>query len=95
MTQAQIPAGDDRFLEADFSKTATNHGTTVSSVDWSIVQGDDKGTLGNPYLIESSSIVLLNTSTTPGKLLIKATATMADTQTFSVWFGIESTIPEV
>lgn len=87
-TTRSIPLGDDRKLEVDFSLTAANFGTSVSSCAWTIDDGDTIGSLSGAALSSSIATVLFSTTTVEGTAQIRATATMADGQTASHFFCI-------
>lgn len=87
-TTRTIPLGDDRILEVDFSQTAANFGTTVSSCAWTVVTGETVGSVSGAALSSSIATALFSTTTVEGVALIRATATMADTQTASHYFCI-------
>lgn len=84
-----IPQGDLRYAQMDFSVSAGRLGTTVSSVAWSVEEGSTVTISGTPTLSGSIAQALLQAgSNTSGCSLIKVKATMADSQTVSEYIKI-------
>ena len=85
----EIPQGDQRYADVDFSNAAGKLGTTASSAAWSVEEGNSVTISGTPTLASNVAQGLLVASgTVTGCSLIKIKATMADTQTVTEYIKI-------
>jgi hypothetical protein len=89
----EIPQGDTRNAEVDFTSTASDFSTTVASAAWT-VEGTSV-TLGGVAAVASNVATesLVAGANKSGCTLVRVQATMADGQTVSKYFRINVTDP--
>lgn len=84
----------ERFIHALFSKDATKFSTTVSSVAWEIIEGTGVVTIsGTPTVAANGDAQALIVAATMGCAVIRAQATLADTQKVNAYIEIEVVEP--
>ena len=84
-----IPQGDTRNVEVDFSAAASSFGVNASSVAWSVDDGTSVTISGTPTISSNVSTgTLVAAANKTGCSLIKVKATMSDSQTISKFFKI-------
>lgn len=91
----EIPQGDQRYADASFKNTASKLGTSVSSATWTVEDGSSVTISGTPTLSSNvSQGLLVADANQTGCSLIKVKATMADTQTVSLFMKIKVIEPD-
>lgn len=82
-----------RLAEADFDDTAAATSTSVSSVAWSVPDGTTV-TISNESTSSNVSTALISASTSTGCSLVRALATMANSEKHSIYFKFNVIEPE-
>ena len=84
-----VPQGDTRNVEVDYSAAASSFGVSASSVVWTVDDGSSVTISGTPSIITNISTgTIVAGANKTGCSLIKAKATMTDSQTITAFFKI-------
>jgi hypothetical protein len=86
-----VNVGEIQFFYADFDADATLKGTTVSTVDWEVLDNSGTG-ITNESLTGNVAKALLN-FTAEGTTTFKATATYANTEVKDFLFKVQVIMP--
>ena len=77
----ELRTGEKREISIDFTSAADREGTTVSSVTWSVAEGQDVVTVSGESLTSNVATALIAIDDEwDGHASISVKATMADTQ---------------
>ena len=84
-----LPVGDSRNVEIDFTIAAANFGLNFASVTWAIEAGDSVTINGVPTISSNISTgLLVADATKTGCTIIKVQGTLSDNQTVSEFFRV-------
>ena len=90
----EMPPGDSRNVEVDFTTAASRFGLNVASVDWAIENGASVTISGTPAISGNVSPGLLVASATQtGCTIVRVKGTLSDGQTITEYFRVGVTDP--
>lgn len=85
-TKHEIFVENARVVEVDFAVTAGRSSTTVSSADWSVVEGNVS--VSNEGLVSAKATALVTAPDSNGKALVRVLATMANGEKVSEYLEL-------